>query len=89
MPTKTKPKPKAKTKAKPKVSAAKTSVRVSLHTDLPSGTGPELPRGSVKLDKTAGLKINVERLSRSLLRDQRARLVSSMGCISNPGGPGC
>jgi hypothetical protein len=47
-----------------------------------------LPRGTVKLGPS-GLKINVERLSSSLLRDQRARLASSMGCISNPGGPGC
>jgi hypothetical protein len=47
-----------------------------------------LPPGTVKLS-AQGLTIDVQRLSRSLLRDQRARLVSSMGCISNPGGPGC
>lgn len=84
-------KSKTKTKAKPKVRVAKTNVRVTLQTEaLPSGVGPDLPRGTVSLNKSSGaLKINVERLSRSLMRDQRARMMSSMGCISNPGGPGC
>lgn len=91
MPAKSKAKTTTKAKAKPKVKAAKTSVRVSLHTEtLPSGGSSALPRGTVSLNKSSGaLKINVERLSRSLMRDQRARMVSSMGCISNPGGPGC
>ena len=35
------------------------------------------------------LQIDVERLSRTVMRDQRARLVSSMGCGSNPDSPGC
>lgn len=87
-PKKPKPKPKAKP-AKPKAKPVKTAVRVSLQTDgLQEGVGSSLPRGTVTLGKT-GLKINVARLSRSLLRDQRASLASSMGCISNPGGPGC
>ena len=84
-----KPKPKPRKPAKPKAKPVKTAVRVSLQTDgLPEGVSSSLPRGTVTLGK-AGLKINVARLSSALLRDQRASLASSMGCISNPGGPGC
>lgn len=51
--------------------------------------GTRLPAGSVKLSGERELSINVQKLSKGLIRDQRARMVSSMGCISNPGGPGC
>jgi hypothetical protein len=49
----------------------------------------KLPRGIVTMGPKSELAINVEQLNRSLVRDQRAGLVSSMGCVSNPGGPGC
>lgn len=59
-----------------------------VHPDVDTSRGTSLPAGAVKLSGD-GLVINVQRLSTSLVRDQRADLVSSMGCISNPGGPGC
>jgi hypothetical protein len=84
----TRTKTRAKAKAAPK--EVKAAVSVTIQTaGLPEGAGPNLPRGSVTLDPKGAVKINVERLSRALMRDQRARLVSSMGCVSNPGGPGC
>lgn len=88
MPTKTaKKKPTAKKKVTAKTSRAKAMLSIQAAGVDPAGSG-KLPAGSVKLTES-GLTINVQRLSRGLLQDQRARLVSSMGCISNPGGPGC
>lgn len=89
MPPKPKPRTRKPATTAPKIKTTKAAVKVSLETaGLPEGAAAALPRGTVKLDP-GGIKINVEKLSRSLMRDHRARLVSSMGCISNPGGPGC
>ena len=72
-----------------KVAEAKAEARLSIITDgVDTARGGKLPPGSVKLSPQ-GLTIDIQKLSKSLLRDQRARLVSSMGCISNPGGPVC
>ncbi len=72
-----------------KLTKAKAEARLSILTSgVDSAKAGKLPPGSVKLS-AQGLTIDVQKLSRSLLRDQRADLVSSMGCISNPGGPGC
>jgi hypothetical protein len=50
----------------------------------------DLPQGEVqRLEGEEALGINIQSLNRALMRDQRSKLVSSMGCISNPGGPGC
>lgn len=85
MPTKTK----TTSKAKPKVAKAPCAqANLSI---LAKGVDPaskKLPAGTVKLSGD-GLVINVQKLSKGLIRDQRARMCSSMGCISNPGGPGC
>lgn len=35
------------------------------------------------------LLLSLQKAKPGLLGDQRRRLVSSMGCVSNPGGPGC
>lgn len=48
-----------------------------------------LPRGTVTRGAGGKLVIDIEKINRSLLPDQRGGLVSSMGCVSNPGGPGC
>lgn len=89
MATKKTTKKAAKKRATSKLTAAKAEARLTILTDgVDTAKAGKLPAGSVKLS-TQGLTIDVQRLSRSLLRDQRARLVSSMGCISNPGGPGC
>jgi hypothetical protein len=53
------------------------------------GTAEELPAGNVRLEGRNGLVINVAKLTKSLVSDQRSKMVSSMGCISNPGGPSC
>lgn len=79
---------KAKKKAAAKPKAVKTAVSVNIQSDAVQSIG-KLPRGTVTLSTTGGVKINVQKLSRTLMRDQRARMVSSMGCVSNPGGPGC
>lgn len=72
-----------------KLTKAKAEARLSIMTaGVDTAKAGKLPPGSVKLS-ARGLTIDVQKLSRSLLRDQRADLVSSMGCISNPGGPGC
>lgn len=90
MTTKTTKKTSKKAAAKAKqVTVAKAEARLSIITDgVDAAKVGKLPPGSVKLS-AQGLTIDVQKLSRSLLRDQRARLVSSMGCISNPGGPSC
>jgi len=98
MPTKTKAASK-KTGAKARATSKKTDAKVkevraearlSIHTTAADPSkGGKLPAGTVKLSGTDGLVINVQKLSKGLIRDQRARMVSSMGCISNPGGPGC
>jgi len=65
--------------------------RITIHAPLSDPTGVHhLPHGTVRrLDDDEGLGIDIKNLNRALLRDQRSRLVSSMGCVSNPGGPGC
>jgi hypothetical protein len=79
-----------KTGAKASAKSVRAVATVSFHVkDLPPESVGKLPRGTVTLGPKNALAINVERLSRSLIRDQRARMVSSMGCASNPGGPGC
>jgi hypothetical protein len=55
----------------------------------PNAKAQPLPQGTVQRAAGGQLAIDVTRLNRALLRDQRSRLVSSMGCVSNPGGPGC
>jgi hypothetical protein len=83
-------KAKTSTKASAATKVVKAAARLSIHTDGvdPKSSG-KLPAGTVKLSGENGLVINVAKLSKGLIRDQRARMVSSMGCISNPGGPGC
>ncbi|MGA8498473.1 MAG: hypothetical protein WB764_23515 [Xanthobacteraceae bacterium] len=49
----------------------------------------KLPKSLVKVARDNKLHVNVERLNTQLLKDQRARMMASDGCISNPGGPGC
>jgi hypothetical protein len=62
-------------------------IKLTLQADVTQAQ--KLPVGTVKLQGKDDLVIDVTKLNRSLLRDQRAKLVSSMGCVSNPGGPGC
>jgi hypothetical protein len=71
-------------------------VRLTFHAPLSDevdrvgSPSKRLPAGIVEAHQEGGLKINMAKLvSSELLRDQRNKLVSSMGCISNPGGPGC
>jgi len=66
-------------------------VRFTIQTPHASGGEVErLPAGFIKQDGEGLLSIDVKKFVESkLLRDQRARMVSSMGCVSNPGGPGC
>ena len=80
----------AKKAKKAAVKNVRAVATVSIETTglAPDAAG-KLPRGTVTLGPKNALAVNVERLSRSLVRDQRARMVSSMGCVSNPGGPGC
>jgi hypothetical protein len=89
MPTKSKTASK-KSSAKAETKPVKAEARLSIHTTaVDVSRGGKLPAGTVKLSGDRGLVINVQKLSKGLIRDQRARMVSSMGCISNPGGPGC
>jgi hypothetical protein len=74
------------------VKTARTTVTLNLQTSAISDAAAskrKLPRGTVKLSGQNKLVIDIEKVSKGLVRDQRARLVSSMGCYSNPGGPGC
>jgi len=65
-------------------------VRFTIQTPHASGEVERLPAGFIKQDSSGLLSIDVKKFVESkLLRDQRARMVSSMGCVSNPGGPGC
>jgi hypothetical protein len=65
--------------------------KITIQTPLTEpGAAHQLPHGTVRrLDDGEGLGIDIKNLNRALLRDQRSKLVSSMGCVSNPGGPGC
>ena len=77
-------------KATPAPKMVKASASVNIQSaGLPENFSQKLAPGTVKLGGEDSLVINVDRLNKSMIRDQRARLVSSMGCISNPGGPGC
>ena len=78
----------AKSAGKSKKGGATARLTI-VHPDVDLSRGSDLPAGTVKLSGENGLTINVQKLSTRLIRDQRAKLVSSMGCISNPGGPGC
>lgn len=65
-------------------------VRFTIQTPHADGEVERLPAGFIKQDEAGLLSIDVKKFVESkLLRDQRARMVSSMGCVSNPGGPGC
>jgi len=64
--------------------------KLTIQAQLPADVGhARLPTGTVGRDAQGALTLNVTKLNQTLMRDQRSRLVSSMGCISNPGGPGC
>ncbi|AHI67060.1 hypothetical protein [Burkholderia thailandensis] len=79
-------------KSAAKAAAAPQGHMLSVHLDAGLGELPgkvKLPSGTVKPGKDDGIVIDVQKLAKQLIRDQRSRLVSSMGCISNPGGPGC
>jgi len=79
------------TKKKPAKSRSKTP-QVEIARDAaetPVAAAEELPTGNVRLEGQNGLVINVTKLTKSLVSDQRSKMVSSMGCISNPGGPSC
>jgi len=65
-------------------------VRFTVQTPHGGGEVERLPAGFIKQEEGGLLSIDVKKFVESkLLRDQRARMVSSMGCVSNPGGPGC
>lgn len=82
-------KARAKTKA-PAVNPVKALVKLNIETEgLVEGMPRKLPPGTVKLKGKNGIIIQVEKLKKRLIPDQRSRMVSSMGCVSNPGGPGC
>ncbi|HEV7660276.1 MAG TPA: hypothetical protein VGO55_10565 [Allosphingosinicella sp.] len=64
--------------------------KLTIQAQMPADAGhARLPTGTVERTAQGGLTLNVAKLNQALMRDQRSRLVSSMGCISNPGGPGC
>lgn len=64
--------------------------KVSIQTTVEKASaGKKLPSGTVTESGEKGLVINVAKLNTSLIRDQRSKMVSSDGCISNPGGPSC
>lgn len=48
----------------------------------------KLPRPELK-EELQKLIVKLQKSKKGFLGDQRRRLVSSMGCVSNPGGPGC
>lgn len=65
-------------------------IRFTVQTPHAGGDVERLPPGFIKQDSAGLLSIDVKKFVESkLLRDQRNKMVSSMGCVSNPGGPGC
>jgi hypothetical protein len=46
-------------------------------------------KASVKSAGEGKLEVRVERLVNRLAPDQRSRMASGDGCLSNPGGPSC
>ena len=68
---------------------AKTKLTIQSKAIPKAARKKRLPRGLVKLVDKDCLEVDVEKLATSVLRDQRANLISSDGCISNPGGPSC
>jgi hypothetical protein len=69
--------------------AGTVGAKISIEHEGANPKGEKLPSGMVKVAGDNQLEINVEKLSRAQLIDQRARMVASDGCISNPGGPSC
>ena len=91
MAVKKKAKRKAAKKKVAKKTARKSAGGVSLtvqHADA-SPRKAKLPASLVKVAGDNKLSVNMARLNKSFLRDQRARMAASDGCISNPGGPSC
>ena len=87
-PTKTKPATKTMSGSAP----SGVTINLSIHgpglippDDVEPGKVPKVVIKS-ELEK---LLLNLQKAKPSLLGDQRRKLVSSMGCVSNPGGPGC
>jgi hypothetical protein len=78
--------------AAPQPKPVKATVSVTIQTKALPEDFNKRPGGAGSLVTPSGedgLTINMAKLNKSLIRDQRARLVSSMGCVSNPGGPSC
>jgi hypothetical protein len=74
----------------PDQSKKKARLKLNVHSkDLPEDATGRLPEGTVTLSGKNALAVNVSKLAKGLMRDQRAKMVSSDGCISNPGGPSC
>jgi hypothetical protein len=81
-----------KAAAAPQPKPVKATVSVTIQTKALPENFAKRPGGAGSLVTPSGedgLTINMAKLNKSLIRDQRARLVSSMGCVSNPGGPSC
>jgi len=81
----------AKKRAKKAAGRGGIKAKVLLNVRHPAASSRKvkLPRSMVKVARDNSLSVNVERLSTGLLKDQRARMMASDGCISNPGGPSC
>jgi hypothetical protein len=74
-----------------KMSGAKATVRMTIEGE---GLAPDLKTagklpGPLLRDELQKLVVKLQKSKQGLLGDQRRKLVSSMGCVSNPGGPGC
>jgi hypothetical protein len=73
-----------------KRSAGKASgMSVTVQHPDASSRKTKLPSSLVRVARNNKLEVNVERLNKQLISDQRARMAASDGCISNPGGPSC
>jgi hypothetical protein len=80
-----------KTPRKSRKTGARKASGMSITVQHPEASSrkAKLPSSMVKVARNNKLEVNVERLETRLLRDQRARMAASDGCISNPGGPSC
>lgn len=93
MPASKKPTPRAKPPAK-NMSGSAPPVTINLTIQGPGLIPPDdvepgkVPKIVIK-SELEKLLLNLQKAKPSLLGDQRRKLVSSMGCVSNAGGPGC
>ena len=65
------------------------AVALNENEEVPAGGDVRVPPDFERVARENNVDIRIEKLDKLTANDQRSRMISGDGCISNPGGPGC